>query len=388
MDKEEERIMKLFEEASSTGSTIPDPFSVSGDDEYGSDGDYNPYNDEVSSDSNTSVNRTMLYRRKRSSNKPQSVSTAPMHNRTSSSSSSSSSDVNQTDSLPTDSDECQDETLIENVPRSHDDSITSCESVQSESILQTNTVQMVEEQQEPDYSLNILMQDPEPGPSNVPERQNRPVTPPTTVNWEHTTSDIPEFNFDSTSTGIQFHIDENTSVLDVFRQLFPSHIVRQVIEYTNKYGEALCNKNRPMTRNSRRYLFRDVEEDEFLKFLGLCLLQGQISVPKKRKLFTYSDILYYHPIFPYTMSQRRFEQILRCLYASDLNAKGSAKIDNFINNMCKVFQNCYKPEKELSLDESLLLFRGRISFRQYMKGKKSTIWNKILRVDDCRRLCS
>lgn len=32
-------IMKLFEEASSTGSTIPDPFSVSGDDEYGSDGD-------------------------------------------------------------------------------------------------------------------------------------------------------------------------------------------------------------------------------------------------------------------------------------------------------------------------------------------------------------
>ncbi|CAG4961062.1 unnamed protein product [Colias eurytheme] len=55
MDKEEERIMKLFVEASSTGSTIPDPFSISSDDEHGSDGDYNPCNDEVSSDSNTSV---------------------------------------------------------------------------------------------------------------------------------------------------------------------------------------------------------------------------------------------------------------------------------------------------------------------------------------------
>ncbi|CAG5059230.1 unnamed protein product [Parnassius apollo] len=374
MNKEEERIMRLFEEAS-TGSSIPDPFSVSDDGQYGSDGDYNPCNDKVSSDSsNSSVNRTSRRSKlcNRPSNRSQPVKTAPLHNRTlSSSSSSSSSDVDKTESLQTHYDEYLDVTLTEDVPRSHDDSITLCESVQSESILQTNTTQPVEEQQEPNCSSNITMQDPEPGPSNISERHNRPITPPATVNWEHTTLDIPEFNFDSTSTGVQFHIDENTSILDVFGQLFPSHIVSQLIEHTNKYGEALCNKNRPMTRHSRRYSFRKVDEDEFFKFLGLCLLQGQISVPKKRKLFTYSDILYYHPIFPYVMSQRRFEQILRCLYASDLNAKGSAKISSFIDNMCQIFQNCYKPEKELSLDESLLLFRGRLKFRQYMKGKKA-----------------
>ncbi|CAG5038364.1 unnamed protein product [Parnassius apollo] len=152
MNKEEERIMRLFEKAS-TGSSIPDPFSVSDDGQYGSDGDYNPCNDE------------------------------------------------------THYDEYLDVTLTEDVPRSHDDSITSCESVQSESILQTNTTQPVEEQQEPDCSSNITMQDPEPGPNNISERHNRPITPPATVNWEHTTLDIPQFNFDSTSTGVQFHID-------------------------------------------------------------------------------------------------------------------------------------------------------------------------------------
>lgn len=71
------------------------------------------------------------------------------------------------------------------------------------------------------------------------------------------------------------------------------------------------------------------------------------------------------------MSQRRFEQILRCICVADLNAKGSAKINNFISDMCRIFQSCYKPTKELSLDKSLLLFRERLKFRQYIKGKKA-----------------
>ncbi|KAJ8967836.1 hypothetical protein NQ314_002610 [Rhamnusium bicolor] len=35
------------------------------------------------------------------------------------------------------------------------------------------------------------------------------------------------------------------------------------------------------------------------------------------------------------------------------------------------FQSAYSPSKELSLDESLLHFRGRLNFRVYIKNKKS-----------------
>ncbi|KAJ8938073.1 hypothetical protein NQ314_011616 [Rhamnusium bicolor] len=35
------------------------------------------------------------------------------------------------------------------------------------------------------------------------------------------------------------------------------------------------------------------------------------------------------------------------------------------------FQAAYEPEENVSLDESLLLYRGRLSFRQYIKGKKA-----------------
>ena len=41
------------------------------------------------------------------------------------------------------------------------------------------------------------------------------------------------------------------------------------------------------------------------------------------------------------------------------------------NALLLKFRNAYFPEKNLSLDESLMLFRGRLSFRQYIKGKRA-----------------
>lgn len=175
---------------------------------------------------------------------------------------------------------------MQNVASTFDD-ISLCESTQSESLLQPNTTVPI------DHPIsNTSIQYPEPSTSNLSQGNSRLVTPPPSINWENTTDDIPEFHFDSTSSGVQFAINDNTSVFDVFRELFPPQIVHKIIEHTNAYGKALCNKNRPMTRNSRRYSFKDVDEKEFYKFIGLCLLQGRISIPKKRKLFTYSDVLY------------------------------------------------------------------------------------------------
>lgn len=108
-----------------------------------------------------------------------------------------------------------------------------------------------------------------------------------------------------------------------------------------------------------------------MKFLGLSLLNGHIKCPTQRKVFSQADALYYHPIFSYTMSGRRFEQILRCICASELDAKGANKVTHFIDMRTLNFRKIYNPEDELSLDESLLLFRGRLHFRQYIKSKKA-----------------
>lgn len=198
--------------------------------------------------------------------------------------------------------------------------------------------------------------------------------PETTTNeedWVQTITTIPDFNFDTDSVGVKFILDDNTTVFDVFNHLFPPIIVDYLVDCTNAYGANMCQSNKPKTRYSRSYSFKPTDRNEMLKFLGLCLLSGQINVPEKRKLFTLSDSLYYHPIFVSTMSGRRFEQLLRCLYTAPLSAKGKDKIIEFMDAITRNFQACYSPEKELSPDESLLLFRGRLSFRQYIKSKKA-----------------
>lgn len=185
--------------------------------------------------------------------------------------------------------------------------------------------------------------------------------------WTTTYSEIQNFNFDDSSTGCQIAVN---TPREAFEHFFSDDIFELLVESTNTYGERLCITNGPKTRCSRIKHFKPIDSTEFLKFFGLCLLQGQIRFPKIRNLFS-KHHLYYHPVFPSTMSGRRFEQILRCLNVNpQLGETNMRKIHSFVKLFIEKCQSAYKPKKNLSLDESLLLFRGRLSFRQYIKNKK------------------
>ncbi|CAK1582535.1 unnamed protein product [Parnassius mnemosyne] len=69
------------------------------------------------------------------------------------------------------------------------------------------------------------------------------------------------------------------------------------------------------------------------------------------------------------MSSRRFDQILRAIYVSDIETKREKKITGCIEALSENFRRVYGPGKELSLEESLVLYRGRLYFRQYIKSK-------------------
>ncbi|CAH2000544.1 unnamed protein product [Acanthoscelides obtectus] len=188
--------------------------------------------------------------------------------------------------------------------------------------------------------------------------------------WETTTAPIPVFDFDENSVGVKVNIDETSTPLEVFEFLFTPQILEYIVQCSNDYGELLSKTNRPKTRHSRSANYRAITIDEMKAFLGLCLLQGQVSTTNVRRFFSYKDILYYHPIFPFVMSARRFEHILRVLCCSAPKSKGKAKIQMLLDMLIDQYQKAYGPTRELSLDESLLHFRGRLGFRVYIKNKK------------------
>uniref|UniRef100_A0A1I8HKK7 CCHC-type domain-containing protein n=3 Tax=Macrostomum lignano TaxID=282301 RepID=A0A1I8HKK7_9PLAT len=77
----------------------------------------------------------------------------------------------------------------------------------------------------------------------------------------------------------------------------------------------------------------------------------------------------------------RFQQIsslLRFYDCSNFDAADPlAKARPFINCVSRICRNVYMPEKELSVDEELVLFRGRVLFRQYIPAKKARYGIKI-----------
>ena len=53
------------------------------------------------------------------------------------------------------------------------------------------------------------------------------------------------------------------------------------------------------------------------------------------------------------------------------------KIRPFLELSCERFRKVYQPERLLSVDESLVLFKGRLKFKQYIKTKRSCFGIKL-----------
>ena len=74
------------------------------------------------------------------------------------------------------------------------------------------------------------------------------------------------------------------------------------------------------------------------------------------------------PIFPQTMSRNKFQRIQRYLHFNDDNAAGKNedrlyKIRNILDIVENNFRTNYVPDREISLDEGTLGWRGRLCFR-------------------------
>lgn len=144
-----------------------------------------------------------------------------------------------------------------------------------------------------------------------------------------------------------------------------------ILDSKNCYAGLLYNTNQPKRKFSRYSNIKKFTMEELEYFPAISNLQGQKKHSSIRKMFS-TDPLYYAPIFHHTLSGRRYEEMLRCFsccYALEVDISDKLhKVNPLLEKLLLNFRSAYYPE-QLSLDESLLLFRGRLSFRQYIKGK-------------------
>ena len=82
--------------------------------------------------------------------------------------------------------------------------------------------------------------------------------------------------------------------------------------------------------------------------------------------------------FSSLMSSRRFELILRFLHLNDSATQPQRgqqgfnklyKIQPLLDLLLPSFKDCYTPSQFVSIDESMIAFKGRLSFLQYLPNK-------------------
>ncbi|KAM9316153.1 piggyBac transposable element-derived protein 4-like [Gastrophryne carolinensis] len=135
----------------------------------------------------------------------------------------------------------------------------------------------------------------------------------------------------------------------------------------------------PPQRHTRAHAWHPTDISEMKKFWGLTLAMG---ICKKFSIASYWDTqsLLATPLFPAVMSRNRYEILLRFLHFNDNSTalpRGEPghnrlhKLRPLINSLLERFAEVYTPSQNVSIDKSLLLFKGRIIFCQYIPSKRA-----------------
>ena len=161
---------------------------------------------------------------------------------------------------------------------------------------------------------------------------------------------------------------EKTDFFDLF---MTEELIQLMIIETNRYADQEINRRRPLRRHSRYNKWKPVTAEEMKKFIGILFLMGIVKLPRI-DLYWSRDSLYRFNGFSMVMSRNRFQEILRFWHFSNNEIVISRldKVRPLVDQLNDKMTEIYHPGRDLSIDESMMLWRGRLVFRQYIKNKR------------------
>lgn len=188
------------------------------------------------------------------------------------------------------------------------------------------------------------------------------------------------------STGPKFDNGELTP-LEVFVKIWDASIIDHIVRETNRYGANLVALNtKPCSRLNR---WKDVTGDEIRRFFAIFMLQSLVINNVERE--------YWYPMldelqignFKDIMPFNRFVVIKRCLHFVDNASLRSPytkldKIIPIIEHLNQKFSSLYLLEQNVAIDESLLLWKGRLSFAQKIATKRARVGIKSYELCESR----
>ncbi|XP_022805006.1 piggyBac transposable element-derived protein 4-like [Stylophora pistillata] len=197
--------------------------------------------------------------------------------------------------------------------------------------------------------------------------------------WTDHLSGFPITDF-TAETGLNFNFPYIPKPLDYFVEFVDDDLWDLIVEETNRNAHQRLSNSPERLAN-----FVPVTRAEIKAFFGVNIVTGIHSFPQLA-LYWSSDEYFGNQGIKKVMSKNRFEEISCYLNFSDSSvepARGTPGFDR-LYKIRRIFDsilgNCqtkFKPTKNLSVDEGMIGFRGRLSFRQYMPAKPTKYRIKV-----------
>jgi len=213
----------------------------------------------------------------------------------------------------------------------------------------------------------------------VSQKNNKGLFTPN-FKWKSGTPFQPKVHqFCPSKSGIQkeFELNSNSTILDFFEALVTPFLLGKVAYETNEYYRQNTESHNMSCRNASWYA---TTSEELYLFISVQMLMAR---NKKLDISEYwsTDPLLYSPIFGKIMSRNRFQLLLRyihfCNNKNQVTNDRLFKIDMVLQDIKNNFRSAMVPFQNLVIDESLVLWKGRLSFKQFIRTKRHRFGTKF-----------
>ena len=166
-------------------------------------------------------------------------------------------------------------------------------------------------------------------------------------------------------------LDGSGTALDYFQLFYSDTVLNKLVQFTNDNA----TKKRTEQPEKNKGEWKALTLEEIKTFYGLLIMKDMIRLDRDAHYWSTSDSHYLlRTQFGAVMSRDRFFQIRRYLYFVDPctpvdRSDKLHKVRYILDNIRDSFMKEYVPHRNVTVDEAMVPFKGRLGFKQFMKDK-------------------
>ena len=198
-------------------------------------------------------------------------------------------------------------------------------------------------------------------------------------NWETQLHNVSTDNFKE-NVGVVHNLPVGAEPVDYFQLFFSESTFSDIATETNLYATQIQNEKGADPK------WRPTTPTDIKLYMAINIMMGIHILPRQGNYWSTDDKLNV-PCISRLMPRTRFEKISQYLHLNDRSGyqpRGQPgfdplfKVRPVLESFREQCSTLYKPGREISIDEAMVKFNGRLYFKQYMKAKPTPWGIKVL----------